>query len=69
MGATIAHNIQDGPVAGIQKSLGMKEGFDVGLEMSGSGDALKAAGQHVPRREDRPARHSHHGCGHRLDTQ
>jgi threonine 3-dehydrogenase len=41
MGATIAHNIQDGPVAGIQERLGMKEGFDVGLEMSGSGDALK----------------------------
>jgi threonine 3-dehydrogenase len=41
MGATIAYNIQDGPIADIQKSLGMKEGFDVGLEMSGSGDALK----------------------------
>jgi threonine 3-dehydrogenase len=41
MGATIAHNIQDGPVAGIQERLGMKEGFDVGLEMSGGGDALK----------------------------
>ena len=41
MGATLAHNIQDGPVADVQKSLGMKEGFDVGLEMSGSGDALK----------------------------
>jgi threonine 3-dehydrogenase len=41
MGATIAHNIQDGPIADVQKSLGMKEGFDVGLEMSGSGDALK----------------------------
>ena len=41
MGATIAHNIQDGPVAGIQERLGMKEGFDVGLEMSGGGNALK----------------------------
>jgi len=41
MGATIAHNIQDGPVAGIQERLGMKEGFDVGLEMSGGDDALK----------------------------
>ena len=41
MGATIAHNIQDGPVSGIQERLGMKEGFDVGLEMSGSGDAIK----------------------------
>jgi len=41
MGATIAHSIQDGPISGIQERLGMKEGFDVGLEMSGSGDALK----------------------------
>jgi threonine 3-dehydrogenase len=41
MGATLAHNIQDGPVADVQKTLGMREGFDVGLEMSGSGDALK----------------------------
>jgi threonine 3-dehydrogenase len=41
MGATIAHHIQDGPIADLQKALGMKEGFDVGLEMSGSGDAFK----------------------------
>jgi len=41
MGATIAHNIQDGPVSGIQERLGMKEGFDVGLEMSGNPDAFK----------------------------
>jgi len=41
MGATIAHNVKDGPIADVQKQLGMKEGFDVGMEMSGSGEAFK----------------------------
>ena len=34
-----------------QAKLGMKEGFDVGLEMSGNPDALpRHGGEHVPRR-------------------
>ena len=38
--------------------LGMKEGFDVGLEMSGNPAGVsRHAGQHVPRRQDRHARH------------
>ena len=41
MGATIAHNVKDGPISDVQKQLGMKEGFDVGMEMSGSGEAFK----------------------------
>jgi len=41
MGATIAHNVKDGPIADVQKELGMREGFDVGMEMSGSGEAFK----------------------------
>ncbi len=41
MGATIALNIEEKRVADVQKELGMKEGFDVGLEMSGSGQAFK----------------------------
>jgi threonine 3-dehydrogenase len=42
MGATVALNVQSGQSLGdIQKELGMKEGFDVGLEMSGSPAALK----------------------------
>jgi len=41
MGATIAHNVKDGPIADVQKQLGMREGFDVGMEMSGSGEAFK----------------------------
>ncbi len=41
MGATLALNIKAKSIAHVQKDLGMKEGFDVGLEMSGSGEALK----------------------------
>jgi len=35
MGATVAVNTQETPLAEVQKQLGMREGFDVGLEMSG----------------------------------
>ncbi|MFH1905465.1 MAG: L-threonine 3-dehydrogenase [bacterium] len=42
MGATVALNINDKPqIKDVQKELGMKEGFDVGLEMSGNGKAFK----------------------------
>ena len=42
MGATLALNVSDGEtIADAQKQLGMKEGFDVGLEMSGSAGALR----------------------------
>jgi threonine 3-dehydrogenase len=42
MGATLALNVADGQSpADAQKRLGMKEGFDVGLEMSGSAAALR----------------------------
>lgn len=41
MGATVSLNIKERSIAEIQKELGMKEGFDVGLEMSGSGEAFK----------------------------
>ena len=40
MGATEAFNVKSMSIADIQKKLGMKEGFDVGLEMSGSQAAL-----------------------------
>ncbi len=41
MGVTLALNIKkDGSIREVQKKLGMKEGFDVGLEMSGSSDAF-----------------------------
>ena len=36
MGATVAINPTESSLAEIQKQLGMQEGFDVGLEMSGS---------------------------------
>jgi threonine 3-dehydrogenase len=42
MGATLTLNVGEGEtIADAQKKLGMKEGFDVGLEMSGSADALR----------------------------
>ena len=41
MGATVALNVTRGSLADVQKQLGMKEGFDVGLEMSGSPAAFR----------------------------
>jgi threonine 3-dehydrogenase len=41
MGATVALNVQTGSLAEVQKQLGMKEGFDVGLEMSGNPAAFR----------------------------
>jgi threonine 3-dehydrogenase len=41
MGATVTHNPRAGDLRDVQARLGMKEGFDVGLEMSGSPDALR----------------------------
>ena len=40
MGATIALNVQENCITNIQKKLGMTEGFDVGLEMSGNSTAF-----------------------------
>ena len=42
MGATLALNVAKASLADAQKQLGMKEGFDVGLEMSGNPAALRA---------------------------
>jgi threonine 3-dehydrogenase len=42
MGATIAFDPRSRSMAEIQEELGMKEGFDVGLEMSGSPAALRS---------------------------
>jgi threonine 3-dehydrogenase len=41
MGATVAVNPTETPIADVQKQLGMLEGFDVGLEMSGNSQALR----------------------------
>ncbi len=41
MGATRAVNVKREAVSDVMKDLGMTEGFDVGLEMSGSPDALR----------------------------
>ena len=41
MGATLAVDVRSESVADVQKKLGMKEGFDVAMEMSGSPDAFR----------------------------
>jgi threonine 3-dehydrogenase len=41
MGATVVLNVTKGSLADAQKQLGMREGFDVGLEMSGNPAALR----------------------------
>jgi threonine 3-dehydrogenase len=41
MGVTLAVDTSQTPLAQVQKELGMQEGFDVGLEMSGHGSALQ----------------------------
>jgi threonine 3-dehydrogenase len=41
MGVTLAVNSSETPLAEIQKKLGMHEGFDVGLEMSGNANAIR----------------------------
>jgi threonine 3-dehydrogenase len=41
MGATVALNVKTGSLADVQQQLGMKEGFDVGLEMSGNPQAFR----------------------------
>jgi threonine 3-dehydrogenase len=40
MGATLAINAKETPLADVQKQLGMTEGFDIGMEMSGNAQAL-----------------------------
>jgi threonine 3-dehydrogenase len=41
MGATVALNVRNGSLPEVQKQLGMREGFDVGLEMSGNASAFR----------------------------
>jgi threonine 3-dehydrogenase len=41
MGATLAVDVREQRIADAQRQLGMKEGFDVGLEMSGNSAALR----------------------------
>jgi len=41
MGVSVALDIRNGSVADVQKKLAMREGFDVGLEMSGSAAAFR----------------------------
>ena len=42
LGVTLALDVSKGDLAEAQKQLGMLEGFDVGLEMSGNSEAFRA---------------------------
>ena len=42
MGATLALDVRTERLADAQEQLGMREGFDVGMEMSGSADAFRS---------------------------
>ncbi|RLC03721.1 MAG: L-threonine 3-dehydrogenase [Deltaproteobacteria bacterium] len=42
MGATLTLDMRSSAIEEAQKKLGMKEGFDVGMEMSGNPDALRS---------------------------
>ena len=42
MGATVALDVRSGNLRDVQRDLGMSEGFDVGLEMSGNPDAFRS---------------------------
>ncbi len=42
MGATLAVDVRKQDLHDVQKSLGMTEGFDIGLEMSGNPDAFRS---------------------------
>ncbi len=41
MGATVALDVREKTIKQVQKDLGMSEGFDVGLEMSGNADGFR----------------------------
>ncbi len=41
MGATVALDVSKGNLGEVQQQLGMTEGFDIGLEMSGNGQAFR----------------------------
>jgi threonine 3-dehydrogenase len=47
MGATVALNVKNGNLHDVRQQLGMKEGFDVGLEMSGSPPAFRDMIDHM----------------------
>lgn len=42
VGASLAVNVTETDLVAVQRQLGMKEGFDVGLEMSGQPDAVRS---------------------------
>ena len=58
MGATLAVNVEQRKPRRRDEELGMEEGFDVGLEMSGNAAGVpRHAADDAPRRQHRAARH------------
>jgi threonine 3-dehydrogenase len=47
LGATLVADPRERELADVQRELGMTEGFDVGLEMSGNADALRSMIQNM----------------------
>lgn len=41
LGASVAHNVAEGPIDQVMSDLGMEEGFDIGMEMSGNPAAFR----------------------------
>ena len=69
LGATVTFDPRETNAEQIQAELGMTEGFDVGLEMSGSACGARVDGdEHGPRRADRRARPADRRHRHRLDA-
>ena len=67
MGVTLAVNVREQKLADVQKQLGMTEGFDVGLEMSGSPAGFRDMLANMSHgAQDRHARHPQRGDVHRL---
>ena len=68
MGATRAVNVGRENLRDVMEELGMTEGFDVGMEMSGVPDAFRdMLAAHESRRQGRAARHSSAEHGDRLE--
>ena len=67
MGVTKAVDPRKQDLSSIQKELGMAEGFDVGLEMSGNESAFRDMLTYVSRRADCHARNPRKRNGHRLE--
>ena len=68
LGATCTVDVRTEKLEDVQRKLGMSEGFDVGLEMSGNPDAFRDLLKYVSWRQGCHSRHSRRGDGYRLES-